>query len=206
MPEYSRDKTLLDNRRTDINFKKADIKSVLPEYFQEDYPLLITLLEKYYEFMDSSGGSTDIINQLYTLKDATSTPSSQLENLEDEYLLGTSYFGGFQNKREAIKFSNLLYRSKGTKYSIEQCLKFADIEGKQLTKAAFTTSDADPVLVKSQHTNKFSIKEFWDFYDKKFHNAPLKQKVMYPSVLQRRSCIVGPRCFMSAAMRMALRE
>lgn len=120
MPEYNKDKTLLDNRRTDINFKKADIKSVLPEYFQEDYPLLITLLEKYYEFMDSSGGSTDLINKLYTLKDATSTPASQLENLEDEYLLGTAYFQGFQNKREAIKFSNLLYRSKGTKYSIEQ--------------------------------------------------------------------------------------
>lgn len=117
---YSKDKTLLDNRRTDINFKKADIKSVLPEYFQEDYPLLITLLEKYYEFMDSSGGSTDLINKLYTIKDATSTPESQLKNLEDEYLLGTAYFEGFQNKREAIKFSNLLYRSKGTKYSIEQ--------------------------------------------------------------------------------------
>lgn len=117
---YSKDKTLLDNRRTDIDFKKADIKSVLPEYFQEDYPLLITLLEKYYEWMDSSGGSTDLINKLYTIKDATSTPESQLVNLEDEYLLGTAYFEGFQNKREAIKFSNLLYRSKGTKYSIEQ--------------------------------------------------------------------------------------
>ena len=65
------------------------------------------------------------------------------------------------------------------KHSIEQCLKFADIEGKHLTKAAYTSSDADPVLVKSQQTNKFSIKEFWDFYDKKFYNAPLKQKVKY---------------------------
>ena len=40
--------------------------------------------------------------------------------LEDELLRVQAYFGGFINKREAIKRSNLLYRSKGTKYSIEQ--------------------------------------------------------------------------------------
>jgi len=40
--------------------------------------------------------------------------------LKDELLLGNAYFEGFLNKREALKFSNLLYRSKGSKYAIEQ--------------------------------------------------------------------------------------
>lgn len=117
---YHLDKTLEDINRTDISFKKADIKSVLPEYFQEEFPNLITLLEKYYEWLDSDGSATDLINNLYNNRDVTSSPESQLINLEDELLLGTSYFDGFLNKREALKFSNLLYRSKGTKYSIEQ--------------------------------------------------------------------------------------
>lgn len=117
---YHLDKTLKDINRTDVSFKKADIKNVLPEYFQEEFPNLITLLEKYYEWLDSDGSATDLINNLYNNRDATSTPESQLINLEDELLLGNSYFDGFQNKREAVKFSNLLYRSKGTKYSIEQ--------------------------------------------------------------------------------------
>ena len=117
---YHRDKSLVDTNRSDLSYKKAEIKKVLPEYFQEEYPQLITLLEKYYEWMDSAGSSTNLINNIYNNRDATSTPESQLINLEDELLLGTSYFDGFLNKREALKFSNLLYRSKGTKYSIEQ--------------------------------------------------------------------------------------
>ena len=117
---YHLDKTLKDINRSDVSYKKAEIKKVLPEYFQEEFPNLITLLEKYYEWMDSDGSSVDLINNLYNNRDATSTPTSQLINLEDELLLGTSYFDGFQNKREALKFSNLLYRSKGTRYSIEQ--------------------------------------------------------------------------------------
>ena len=45
---------------------------------------------------------------------------SLLTYIEDELLLGQSYFEGFADKRTAAKFSNNLYRSKGTKFSIEQ--------------------------------------------------------------------------------------
>ena len=42
---YHLDKTLKDINRSDVSYKKAEIKKVLPEYFQEEFPNLITLLE-----------------------------------------------------------------------------------------------------------------------------------------------------------------
>lgn len=115
-----KDQTTRDMNRRLLNFQKSDINTVLPQYFQDEFPNLITLFEKYYQWMDSDGQPVDQIRQMYANRDATQVPTDLLQYIEDELLLGNSYFGGFQNKREAIKFSNTLYRSKGTKYSIEQ--------------------------------------------------------------------------------------
>jgi len=115
----SYDKSIQDNNRNEINLHRSDVKKLLPSYFQEDFPKLIRLLESYYEWSKEQGFD-DQIHRLYEKRDITVVSDSLLEFLEDELLLGNAYFGGFLNKREAIKFSNLLYRSKGTKYSIEQ--------------------------------------------------------------------------------------
>ena len=115
-----RDKTYSDNKRTLLNFHRAEIDRVLPEHVVQDNPTLKTLFSKYYEWLDSSDNFGGQIQELYSNRDATQVPSKLLQFLEDELLLGQAYFGGFQNKREAIKFSNLLYRSKGTKYSTQQ--------------------------------------------------------------------------------------
>jgi len=115
-----KDKTLLDNDRRLLNLQRPEIGNVLPEYFGEDFPNLLEFLDAYYEWLDDSDNPGGQINKLYRNRDATQVPSALLQYLEDELLLGQAYFGGFLNKREAIKFSNLLYRSKGTKYSIEQ--------------------------------------------------------------------------------------
>lgn len=117
---YGKDKTLLDNNRTLLNLHRAEIDNVLPSHFQEEYPNLIQLFEEYYKWLDSDTNPGGDIRRMYASRDATQVPSDLLVHLEDELLLGQSYFGGFLNKREAIKFSNILYRSKGTKYSIEQ--------------------------------------------------------------------------------------
>jgi hypothetical protein len=117
---HSGDKTLLDNKRNNLNLHRSEVKKLLPAYFQDDYPKLIRLLELYYEWLDKQDGFEDKIHRLNEKRDVTIVSESLLEFLEDELLLGNAYFGGFLNKREAIKFSNLLYRSKGTKYSIEQ--------------------------------------------------------------------------------------
>ena len=117
---HNKDKTLLDNNRRLLNLQHAEVENALPEYFREDFPNLIELFEAYYEWMEDEGNPSDQIKKLYRNRDAGQVPNDLLQYLEDELLLGQAYFGGFLNKREAIKFSNLLYRSKGSKYSIEQ--------------------------------------------------------------------------------------
>lgn len=117
---YHQDKTTKDNNRRLLNLQRSEIKNALPEYFATDFPNLVKLFEAYYEWMEQEGNPSEQIHQLYKNRDATQVPSGLLQYLEDELLLGQAYFGGFINKREAVKFSNLLYRSKGTKYSIEQ--------------------------------------------------------------------------------------
>ena len=119
MSQYT-DKTLKDNNRRLLNLNRSEIEKVLPEYFTEDFPDLIQLFEAYYEYLDTNENFGNKIHDLNRNRDATQVSDDLLQYLEDELLLGQAYFGGFLNKREAVKFSNLLYRSKGTKYSIEQ--------------------------------------------------------------------------------------
>jgi len=115
-----KDKTLQDNNRTLLNLQRSEIEKALPQHIRSEYPNIVQLFDAYYEWLDSADNFGGMIHQLYRNRDATQVPDRLLEFLEDELLLGQSYFGGFQNKREAVKFSNLLYRSKGTKYSIQQ--------------------------------------------------------------------------------------
>ena len=117
---YHQDKTVKDNNRRLLNLQRSEIQNALPEYFAGDFPNLIKLFEAYYEWMEKEGNPSEQIHKLFQNRDTTQVPEGLLQYLEDELLLGQAYFGGFINKREAVKFSNLLYRSKGTKYSIEQ--------------------------------------------------------------------------------------
>jgi len=114
------DKTNTDIRRRDINLQKAEIEKVLPEHFLEQYPTLVSLFESYYEFLDQPDAPGRRIQEMYKNRDVTQVDADLLQYIEDELLLGQAYFGGFINKREASKFSNILYRSKGTRYSIQQ--------------------------------------------------------------------------------------
>jgi hypothetical protein len=117
----ARDYTLKDNNRRNIEFNDVHyVENALPSYFAESHPKLISFLNSYYQFEDSDGQASALIHDVMKARDITATPDSLLDELEDELLLGSSYFQGFTNKRAAAKFSNTLYRSKGTQYSIEQ--------------------------------------------------------------------------------------
>tara|TARA_R110000744_G_scaffold9634_2_gene30660 strand:+ start:10606 stop:11568 length:963 start_codon:yes stop_codon:yes gene_type:complete len=116
-----RDYTLRDNFRRDYTFTdNHQVEQVLPDYFKTEYPKLIKLLEAYNQFEDSDQSPAQLVHDVLTARDITATDLSLLSFLEDELLLGQSYFEGFQNKRAAAKYSNTLYRSKGTLYSIQQ--------------------------------------------------------------------------------------
>ena len=117
---FNNDKTLSDNNRRPLNLRQSDIEVVLPDYFKEDYPKLIELFKAYYEWLESNGNFGARIERLNRSRDVTQVDEDLLQYIEDELLLGQSYFEGFINKREASKFSNLLYRSKGSLYSIQQ--------------------------------------------------------------------------------------
>ena len=116
-----RDYTLKDNLRRDYRFTDHHaVEQVLPDYFKADYPKLIKLLEAYNQFEDSDQSPARLVHDVITARDITANDLSLLSFIEDELLLGQSYFEGFENKRAAAKFSNNLYRSKGTLYSIQQ--------------------------------------------------------------------------------------
>ena len=116
-----RDYTLKDNLRRDYRFTDHHaVEQVLPDYFKADYPKLIKLLEAYNQFEDSDQSPARLVHDIITARDITANDLSLLSFIEDELLLGQSYFEGFNNKRAAAKFSNNLYRSKGTLYSIQQ--------------------------------------------------------------------------------------
>jgi len=116
-----RDYTLKDNLRRDYRFTDHHaVEQVLPDYFKADYPKVIKLLEAYNQFEDSDQSPARLVHDVITSRDITANDLSLLSFIEDELLLGQSYFEGFANKRAAAKFSNTLYRSKGTLYSIQQ--------------------------------------------------------------------------------------
>jgi len=117
----SLDKTLRDINRRAISVQdKKHVKSVLPEYFQSEYPKFGKFLEAYYDYMDGDNSPAKLIDELFLNRDITQVDIDLLSFIEDELLLGQQYFEGFVNKREAADYSSTLYKSKGTKYSIEQ--------------------------------------------------------------------------------------
>ena len=117
----SLDKTLRDINRRPISVQdKKQISGVLPESFQAEYPKFSKFLEAYYGYMDGDNSPTKLIDELFLNRDITQVDISLLSFIEDELLLGQQFFEGFRNKREAADYSSTLYKSKGTKYSIEQ--------------------------------------------------------------------------------------
>jgi hypothetical protein len=117
----SHDFTQLDDNRRPLNFTVEETNRNLPEYFQEEYPRLVRFLQDYGEYLVQD--SDNVAHEVYHLlesRDISQVDNEYLKFIEDELLLGQSYFEGFVDKRTAAKFSALLYRSKGSQFSIEQ--------------------------------------------------------------------------------------
>jgi len=111
---------IIDKNRRELSLLDPRIDQVLPSHFQERYPKLTLLFQYYYEWSNEELEATELLMHMFESRDITSVDERLLVFIEDELLLGQSYFEGFRDKRAAAKFSNILYRSKGTKYSIQQ--------------------------------------------------------------------------------------
>ena len=117
------DKTLSDIGRRELDFTGNLIAEALPEWFREDNPKLITLLEKYYDDLDADGNFGNQIKTIPKLRDIPQTAKANLTYIEDELLLGQNYIEGALDQRTAAGLSNNFYRSKGTKFGIERFFK-----------------------------------------------------------------------------------
>ena len=111
-------KTLKDFNRLPINTHRSVVKEVLPEYFGGEYPTLIKFLEYYYDFLDNDGNFGELIQDLYTCRDAEDNLLTQLERMLVEFGQGVGV-SIFSNPREVIRNFAKFYRVKGSKYSAE---------------------------------------------------------------------------------------
>lgn len=108
--------TLKDFNRVPVNLRKSQVQEVLPEYFQEDYPSLLSFLEGYYEYLDSDRQWGGITQDLNTVRDYEDTTLKRLDFLFEEVGLGISH-GQFTFPREAVKNFGNFFRVKGSEYS-----------------------------------------------------------------------------------------
>ncbi len=114
------DETLKNNNRREHELVNHLISAILPTHFVETYPTLTRFLQLYYLNMHQEGMPTEFIHSLFETADITAIDSRFLKYMEEQFLLGNTSFKGLDNSRLALKLSNNLFKTKGSKYSLEQ--------------------------------------------------------------------------------------
>lgn len=114
------DKTLTDRYRRELTIDKPSVYEALPAHFDEKYPKLVKFLQEYYNSHEEADNPVEKLNDLLLSRDITGASTELLTFISNELLLGKPYFESFNDKRTSLQFSNLLYRSKGTEFSINQ--------------------------------------------------------------------------------------
>ena len=135
------DRTLIDIGRREPNIREYVVEDALSQHIVETYPKFVSFLKEYFRFEESDDSPSHLIQELFYTRDVSQMDLELLSYVENELLLGESYFEGFTDKRAAAKYSNTLYRSKGTKYSIQQFFR------------TFFNIDPDIVYTKTQVFN-----------------------------------------------------
>lgn len=110
-----------DLNRRNLSFSRSKIREALPEYFQTDYPNLVSFLEAYYEFMegeDEKAFKTDI-NNLFVARDPQQAEVQYLDNLIAEIGNGLKSSSFFANPRLMATLLSQFYRVKGSLNSAE---------------------------------------------------------------------------------------
>lgn len=109
------------NRRV-IPLQRRRVTETLPEFFLAEYPKFVTFLEKYYDFLDSSGqySFNNKIEQLFATRDVDQTPDNLFDLLGKELGANLASTNIFEDKRYSIRRFGELYRNKGTAKGLEQ--------------------------------------------------------------------------------------
>lgn len=109
-----------EKNRREISLYDRRVREILPDNFPVEYPKFVQFLETYYEYLESTDSPAELVDHLFESKDINETDEVLLAFMEDELLLGESYFQGFKDKRAAARISGSLYKSKGSTLSIQQ--------------------------------------------------------------------------------------
>jgi hypothetical protein len=115
----SLEKTTKESLRDFTQLEKYPVNENLPAYFETEYPQFTEFLNKYYRH-DFATGPSKFLKDLEYKRDFVKAQDDLLRFFSQELLLGRDYYDRFIDKQTAIQTSNLLYRSKGTRYSIQQ--------------------------------------------------------------------------------------
>ena len=58
--------------------------------------------------------------------------------------------------------------------SIKLCLEIAGVNGRDLSKVAFTTTEQSGILTKSKTITEFSLKDYWEYFGEKYYKRKIK--------------------------------
>jgi len=108
------------NRRP-RNFLHRKVRDALPEFFTQDFPKLVTFLEKYYDYLDSDDVSSfdNQLRQIYQTRDTQEVPSKLLSTLISEIAAGNTG-DNFIDPNFYAQRIHELHRTKGSRFSIEE--------------------------------------------------------------------------------------
>jgi len=112
----------VDKNRRDPAIFTSKVNQVLPEYFQEDNSKLISLLQTYYETLDSDNGSINFsekIRDIFAARDITETDETYLDELISEIGNGLKASNFFDQPRLMARLLGRFYQAKGTRNAAE---------------------------------------------------------------------------------------
>ena len=148
------------NRRP-RNFLHRKVREALPEFFTQDYPKLVTFLEKYYDFLDSDGASSfDYkLRKIYQARDTQETTLDLLKFVIEE-IAGGDTGGNFIDPSFYAQRIHELHRTKGSRFSIEEFFRAffqQNVEVEYPKKDIFTLGhdSAGPLSRIGAESNKF---------------------------------------------------
>ena len=136
-------KTTKETFRDFTDLEKYPVVENLPEHFGTAYPNFVRFLEIYYEYLETTTAD-QYLRDLNFKREVVSAGDSLLRFFSQELLLGRDYFDKLIDKQTAIQTSNLLYRSKGTHYSIQQFFRIFfgfDVEVRYGKEEVFNVGD-----------------------------------------------------------------
>lgn len=99
-----------------INKISSLVQSQFPQFVRDDYPVFISFIQAYYEYLELEKNPQDILNNLISYRDIDRTLDEFVSKFEKQYLLGLPQeVAG--DKRLFIKHVKDLYNTKGTEES-----------------------------------------------------------------------------------------